>query len=187
MIIFQKKMKLSTQKRIAAKILNKGKSRVSFLMSALSEIKEAITRGDIRKLAKQGAISEKHQNMQSRARARKSAIQKSKGRQKGHGSRKGKKFARTPRKLTWMFRIRLQRKFLNELKEKELISSKVYHMLRQKAKGGFFRSKRHIKVFLEEHNLVGKKDIPEEMLKKPDLETKKDNKTNTQKKKKTEK
>ena len=145
--------------------MKSGKSRVKFEESQLSEIKEAITRGDIKKLIKQGIINYDKSAMQSRSRARQKAIQKSKGRQKGQGSRKGSKYARSPRKLNWMIKIRLQREFLNELKEKEIITSKVYHMLREKAKGGYFRSKRHIKIFLEEHSLAGKKVIPEEMLK----------------------
>ena len=46
-------------------------------------------------------------------------------------------------------KIRNQRKFLKELKDKKIINKKVGSDLRSKAKGGFFRSKRHIKIFLE--------------------------------------
>ena len=48
-----------------------------------------------------------------------------------------------------MKKIRVQRSFLKELKEKKIITQKKYSELRAKAKGGFFRSKRHIKIILE--------------------------------------
>ena len=56
-----------------------------------------------------------------------------------------------------MAKIRIQRKFLAEIKEKKLLDSKTYRPLYLKAKGGFFRNKRHIKLYLEEHNLINKK------------------------------
>ncbi len=46
-------------------------------------------------------------------------------------------------------KIRNQRKFLKELKDKKIVNKRVSSDLRSKAKGGFFRSKRHIKIFLE--------------------------------------
>ena len=52
-----------------------------------------------------------------------------------------------------MVRIRGQRALLNELSEKNLISRKTYRDLRQRAKGGFFRSVRHIKLYLTENSL----------------------------------
>ena len=63
--------------------------------------------------------------------------------------RKGKKTARLPKKKSWMARIRSQRKFIKELKEKKILKNKVISELRSKAKGGFFRSKRHIKITIE--------------------------------------
>jgi ribosomal protein L19E len=36
------------------------------------------------------------------------------------------------------------------LKEKKIIDDKLYRELYLKSKGGFFRSKRHIKIYLEE-------------------------------------
>ena len=85
----------------------------------------------------------------SRGRARERQKQRSKGRQKGHSTRKGKKTARLPKKEGWMKKIRNQRKFLKELKDKKIIDTRINSDLRLKAKGGFFRSKRHIKVFLD--------------------------------------
>ena len=40
---------------------------------------------------------------------------------------------------------------------KEFIEKKTYQKLYLKAKGGFFRNKRHIKLYLEEYGLLKKK------------------------------
>ena len=64
--------------------------------------------------------------------------------------------ARLPRKKRWINRIRVQREFLSHLKGKGAIDRKAYRDIYLKSKGGFFRSKRHIKVYIEEHGL-GKK------------------------------
>ena len=39
------------------------------------------------------------------------------------------------------------------LREKEIIEKKVYRDLYLKSKGGFFRSKRHLKLYIDEHGL----------------------------------
>ena len=150
-------MNLKTQRRIAADLLKTGINRVKFDPEMLTEIKEAITKSDIRSLIKKGAIKAEAYQSQSRFRARKRLEQKRKGRRKGHGSRKGKKTARLPAKRIWIEKIRLQRKFLRLLKNKNLIITKDYRNLMLKAKGGFFRSKRHIKLFIEERSLIKEK------------------------------
>jgi large subunit ribosomal protein L19e len=141
-------MKLNTQKGLSAKLLNCSKKRVIFDTERLEEIKEAITKADLRGLIKDKGISAKPIKGISRGRARKGQEQKRKGRQKGHSSRKGKKTARLPKKKAWMIKIRNQRKFIKELKDKKITNKKINSDLRSKAKGGFFRSKRHIKIFI---------------------------------------
>ncbi len=150
-------MSLKTQRRIAAHLLKVGINRVRFDQSKLAEIKEAITKSDIRSLIKQKAVGIRPYLSHSRARIRKLIVQKRKGRRKGQGSRKGKKTARLSPKKVWMQKIRLQRGFLRLLKDKDLITTKIYRNLILKAKGGFFRSKRHIKLYINEHNLVKEK------------------------------
>lgn len=147
-------MKLNTQKKIASKIMKGSPKRVRFDPSRLQDIKEAITKYDVKALIQDGAISEIKKRGISRGRARERQAQKNKGRQKGHGSRKGRKNARLPHKIDWMQRIRLQRSFLRELKEKELITTQTFRDLYQKAKGGFFRNKRHLKIYITENKLV---------------------------------
>lgn len=150
-------MKLNLQKKLAAQVLKRSKKRISLDISRLDDIKEAITKADIRSLVSEGVIKKKPIKSTSRVRARKIAMQKRKGRRKGFGKRKGKKTARLPKKEAWINRIRTQRKFLKELRNKGIISSAVYQQLYMKSKGGFFRSKRHIKLYIEEHGLVSKK------------------------------
>ena len=142
-------MKLNTQKALAAKLLDCSKKRVIFDTERLEEIKEAITKADLRGLIKDEAISAKPIKKNSRGRARKRQEQRRKGKQKGHATRKGKKTARSPKKLVWMRKIRNQRKFIKLLKDKKIINKEINSDLRSKAKGGFFRSKRHIKIFLD--------------------------------------
>ena len=147
-------MKLTVQKRLASRIMGTGKKRIKFDTKRLDEVKEAITASDLRGLISEGAIKSEQKVGTSRARARKIAAQKKKGRRKGQGSRKGKATARTGRKDTWIIKIRLQRKVLAELKEKGKISQETYTLLYRKAKGGFFRSKRHLTVYIEEQGLM---------------------------------
>jgi len=147
---------MKTQKKLAAKIAKRSKKKVKLDSSRLEEIKEAITRADIRSLLKDKAIKVEQKKGVSRARARKHKKQKVRGRKKGQGSRKGRANARLSNKQKWMNRIRLQRKFLKELKDNKKITQEVYKEIYRKAKGGFFRSKRHIKLYLTEHKLIKK-------------------------------
>lgn len=147
-------MQLTTQKRIAADIMKVGINRVWFDPSRLEEIKEAITKADIRSLVHDKAIQARHETGNSRFRIRKNKLQKGKGRRTGHGSRKGKRTSRLPGKREWMNRIRLQRKILKELRDKEMITRAAYRAARMKAKGGYFRSRRHLQLYLSEAGLL---------------------------------
>lgn len=141
-------MKLNVQKKVVSKIIKGSPKRVKFDQARLSEIKEAITKKDLKGLVKDKAISILPKKGVSRSRAKERHAQNRKGRRKGQGSREGKKGAREDKKTTWIRKIRLQRSFIRELKESKQISEKVYRELYMKAKGGFFRSKRHIKLYL---------------------------------------
>ena len=149
-------MNLTSQKRIAADTLKIGKTRVWIDETKVSEVKEAVTKHDIRSLIKDGVIKAKPQTGISRFRARARLVQRRKGRQTQTGSRKGKRTARLPSKVEWMFKIRKQRNFLKELKEKKLIEPVTYRNLYLKSKGNFFRSKAHIKLYMTEHKLINK-------------------------------
>jgi len=147
------------QKRLAAEVLKCSPSRVRFDGEKLDEIKESITKADIKGLVNRGVISRAKFVGPSRVRARKIAVQKRKGRRKGQGSRKGKFNARADEKSIWMNKVRSQRATLKRIKDKDLITSKDYGMIYAKVKGGFFRSVQHMKMFMEDHGLFkdGKK------------------------------
>ena len=148
---------MKLQKKLAAQILKSSQNRVKLDGKELAKIKEAITKADIKSLIKQGLIKEKQIKGKGNFHSRKKKAQKRKGRQKGPGSRKGKATAREKPKEKWMKKIRAQRSLLKILKEKGHISEKDYRILYRKSKGGFFRNKRHIKMFIEEQGLVIKK------------------------------
>ena len=148
---------LKAQKRIAAIVLKCSPQKVLFDTEKLSEIKEAITKQDIKTLISDGVIKRLKSNKQSKSRARVRATQRSKGRQRGQGSRKGKATARLSKKTRWVNRIRLQRDLLKKLRDDDSITKKIYRELYMKSKGGFFRSKRHIELYISEHSLISKK------------------------------
>ncbi|MCF7866543.1 50S ribosomal protein L19e [Candidatus Woesearchaeota archaeon] len=147
---------MKIQKRLAGQLLKSSTKRIKFDKDRLADIKEAITKTDIRQLIDEKAIKKIDEKGVSRSRANKIKSQKSKGKQKGPGSRKGKRTARLPRKEEWMIKIRSQRELIKELKDNSVITQETYRMVYKKCKGGFFRNKRHIKLFLGDHNLFQK-------------------------------
>lgn len=146
---------MKLQRRLASKILKCSPKRVFIDPDKLAEIKEAITKADVRGLIKAGAIKKfpKRGISQSRTIKRKQKLRK---RHRGPGSRKGSKTARLPRKTAWVNRVRTQRRFIKELRDKKEIDKKTYSNLYMKCKGGFFRSKRHIQLYLTEMGLIKK-------------------------------
>jgi large subunit ribosomal protein L19e len=131
---------LSAQKRLAAAVLDVGKSRVWFDPDAQSEIAEAITREDVRELVQQGSIDAKGESGNSRGRARERAAKRAYGHRKGPGKRKGRQGARNPRKGDWESRIRAQRRTLKELRADGTLTPTQYRDLYNKAGGGEFES-----------------------------------------------
>ncbi|MBI4145245.1 50S ribosomal protein L19e [Candidatus Woesearchaeota archaeon] len=145
------------QKRLGADILKCSPQRVWLDPTKLDEIKGAITKFDVRRLIAQGIIIKEALYGGSKVRSRERQAQRSRGRRRGIGSRKGTAGARTPAKETWMARIRTQRDLIKRLRDHGTITPQTFHQVYRKAKGGFFRSTRHIKVYLEEQNLFLKK------------------------------
>ena len=139
---------LRNQRRMAASILKCGKARVWMDSDRTDEIAKAVTRNDIKILINGGAIKSKQIQGISRGRIRFNQKQKKKGRRKGHGSRKGAKYARLPRKKRWIKTIRPIRTYLRELRDSNSIEKSVYRKYYRKAKGGEFRSKHHLKTHL---------------------------------------
>lgn len=150
-------MNIKNQRRMATEIMKCGSSRVWMSPEHEEEIKQSITKDDIRNLIGRGVIRLKQEQGISRGRARELASQKRKGLRRGKGSRKGKVGARYDSKRGWMERIRNLRELFKNLKEKKIISNETYRTLRNKSKGGLFRSRRHVILYLEEHDLFNKK------------------------------
>ncbi len=148
---------MNNKKILAGKLLGLSPGKVRFAADALEDIQKAITRADLRGLIAMGKITAAGKNYHSRARARVIRIQKRKGRQRGKGSHKGSKHSLVGRKEQWVTRIRVQREFLQELRQKGLLEKKNYRQLYLMSKGGYFRNKRHIKLYLTEHHLLRKR------------------------------
>ncbi len=146
-------MTLRTQRRLAAALLKVGENRVWIDPEATDEVSEAVTRDDIRRLIKEGIIRAKQERGISSYRKKKRALQRKKGRRRGHGSRKGAKYARYSRKERWMSTIRALRKLLRELRDSGELSRSTYRKLYRMAKGGAFKSKAHLRSYIAEHNL----------------------------------
>jgi large subunit ribosomal protein L19e len=142
-----------TRKRIAARILKCSPKRVWLDPEHMDDIKEALTRSDLRGLIHDGIIQKVQKIGVSRSRAKERHIKKRKGQRTGAGKRKGKATARTPMKKEWMNTIRLLRSTLKGLKERKQIDTATYRELYMKCKGGFFRSKRHLSMYMAERNM----------------------------------
>lgn len=149
---------LRNQRRMAASILKCGKNRVWMDQDRLDEIAQAVTKDDIRVLIKGNAIQTRQKKGISKGRKRYTMNQKRKGRRRGHGSRKGAKYARFPRKKRWIKTIRPLRSLLRELRENGSITPTVYRRYYMKAKGGEFRSRRHLKSHLIADGVIKQKE-----------------------------
>jgi large subunit ribosomal protein L19e len=139
---------------MAASILKVGKGKVWFDPDELEDIEEAVTRDDIRGLIHDRVIQAKPKIGTSRGRANFRQAQKAKGRRSGHGTRKGAKGARLPKKRRWISTIRPIRKTLAELRDTKMIDSATHRKLYGMAKGGIFKSKAHLNMYLKEKKLI---------------------------------
>jgi len=147
-------LKLTLQKRLAARILGVGESRIWIDPKEYERVEEAITAEDIRRLIKDGVIKRLVEQAPSRSRWKIRHEQRKKGRRRGAGKRKGRKTARTPRKEQWMMRVRALRKFLKYLRDKELITRRDYRRLYRLVKGGVFKSVAQLRTYIETEGIL---------------------------------
>ncbi len=149
-------MNLSIQRRIASKIMKCGQNRIWIDPAKAKEVSEAITRDDVRRLIASGAVVKSPEAAPSRAKIIMRAAQKRKGRRSGHGSRKGSFASRSgnTKKLRWIRTIRPQRAMISELKKSGSIGNETYKKLYSLSKGGVFRSRKHLELYMKEHNMI---------------------------------
>lgn len=141
-------MKLTTKKKLAAEVLKVGKNRIHFDTGKLPEIKEAITKQDIKDLHAAGIISIKP--IKGRKKIRRRKTRRGPGKIRKKVNRRKQVYVKITRKL---------RKYLKELKAQGKIDRELYWDLRKKVRMRTFRSKSHLKEYLEG---IGKIEASEE-------------------------
>ena len=134
---------LELQRRLASEILGVGKDRVWFDPEKLDEIKNAITRADIRRLINRGLIKALPPKVKM--------PKEKKKRRRGPGSRKG---ARTRGKEDWIKTVRPLRRMIKELRDSGKITPSQYRKLYRLIKGGMFRSRAHLCLYLKQHGIL---------------------------------
>jgi len=142
-------MNMSVQRRIAAEILGVGVNRVWIDPSKSEEVTSALTREDVKSLIERGIISKRPVKGTSRVRVR-----ARKDKRRGPGSRKGAFKARLNPENVWPAKIRALRRFLKYLRDRRIITRRVYRELYLKAKGGAFDSIASLKRYIEINNLA---------------------------------
>jgi large subunit ribosomal protein L19e len=129
---------------LAAEILKVGESRIWMDPEKLDDIKNAITRADIKKLISQGTIKATPGKMKKHREKEK--------RRKGPGRKKGRKKGSDKRK--WIATIRSLRRMLKELRDSEKITKSQYRQLYPLVKGGMFRSRSHLMFYLKQKKIL---------------------------------
>jgi|TARA_Y100000310_G_C20675261_1_gene812668 large subunit ribosomal protein L19e len=135
-------MNLGKKKNLASRTLGIGKKRIVFLKPRLSEIKDVITKQDIRDLKTEGAIVIKD------VKGRKKKVDSK--RKRGPG--KVKKNVST-RKQDYVIMTRKLRAYVKNLRDNGKISKEKFYDIRKKIRNKAFKSKAHLK-----ENLKGTKN-----------------------------
>ena len=129
---------LRKRKALASKVLGVGKNKIIFDSSKLPEIKEAITKQDIRDLYDAGII------MIRESRGTKKKIKRTTKRGPGKMKRKVK-----PGKREYVIITRKLRGYVSELKTQGKLNQNEFENIRKKIKARAFKNKAHLKEHLE--------------------------------------
>jgi len=123
-------MNLAKKKELAAKTLKVGKGRIIFNMENLSDIKEAITRQDIKGLNQEGIITIRP--VKGRKKIKRRKIRRGPGKIKKKVNNRKQVYVKITRKL---------RKYLMELRNRGVVDRELYWDLRKKIRMRNFKSK----------------------------------------------
>jgi len=139
-------MNLRYLRRIASELLGCGVHRIWITNDPAfeSELQEAITRDDVRRLIARRRVQKRPEVGVSRGRARVRRVRRGKGRRRGQGTRKGTLNARDRRKRRWIRVVRPIRRRLRELRESGAIDARTYRRFYVQAKGGMFKNRAHL-------------------------------------------
>lgn len=153
-------MNLKKQKQLVSRSLGVSPKRVKLSTAPehKKELQELISREGAKDLLSEGMITKLPPKGNSRTRANHIAAQKKKGRRSGHGSRRGTQNARFGDKDKWMVKIRALRLLLKKFKDDSRLETSTYRDLYRKAKGNYFRNKKHMLLFIEQKSLLKEKE-----------------------------
>jgi len=127
-------MNLRKKKQLAARTLGVGTGKIAF--TRVDEIKEAITKQDIRDMVQSGAIIIKENKGR---RKKKKGVKRGLGKIKKKIKKRKEEYVKLTRKL---------RRYIKQLLMQEKISKEQYRILRKEIKSKMFRSKAHLKEIL---------------------------------------
>jgi len=127
-------MNLTNKKELAAKVLKVGKGRIYFVEENLGEIKEAITRQDIKDLHSAGAIQIKEIS------GRRKVVKRKNRRRTGKIKKKVNN-----RKREYMTITRKLRTYIKHLLKTDTIDRETYKETRRQIRARKFKSKRNLK------------------------------------------
>jgi len=130
-------MNLSKKKSLAAKTLRVGKDRIVFVKSRLEDIKEAITKQDIKDLQKEGAIFVK------KIKGKKKNLKRKNKRSTGNIRKKVNQ-----RKKKYVIMTRKLRKYVKELKNQGKLSREEVQSIRKKIRNKHYKSLGNLKEYI---------------------------------------
>jgi len=109
------------------------------------KVVQAITRSDVRGFIKDGIIVKIPMKKAAKNIAKK---------QQRRGSVKGAKGGRQSKKAEWFKKIRPQREMIKEMREKGQMKVNNYRIMYKLVKGGMFRSRAHLTMYLKENKIL---------------------------------
>ncbi|RME84451.1 MAG: hypothetical protein D6785_05535 [Planctomycetota bacterium] len=131
-------MNLRSKRELVARMEKVGKDRVRFVRARMEDIKEAITKQDLRELISSGAIIIKP------VKGRRKRVK----RKNRRGPGKIRKKINT-RKRDYVIMTRKLRAYSKAMKKQGVITREEYKEIRKKIRNRFFKSKANLKSYIE--------------------------------------